>query len=869
MLKKRNRHLEKESIHSWSMYLFSQRPYDEETKPLPGANSLLGEFKAMRNEGNAIQLIQAFLPYLAELITTEQPQPGVCVVEADFDGDGVKEIAAAYRWLGESYLLMLKPDAHFWRVSASLKAERNQITYFHAAPVTARSRSNLIVGWQEDELHSTLAIYDWTRDGLKNIVKDELYFHRIQAEDMAGRMGRDGKHELALWTHDTEEAYDVCVYKWSKGKMVPAFEVYPSYFQRVSRYYQQKVQELPGTSLYWYYLSDSQLKEGKAFKAMKSIQKAFNLHPPRLCKEKLLVLKKNIEAALYMRESSLYPASVKLKEGMKWGYINQQGQFIIPPQYEDAEDFQENGLAIVQSGERYGLIDRSGQFALQPQYETILPFSEQRAVVIDENGFHIIDEKGVKRTEKPYSFIAPYKEGRALFSERGAEGNTAYGFLDLDGKEIIPPKYENAGEFEDGKAIVKLGDSRYALINKNGTELHTYPYEFVGNLSEGLMVFQPEMHEKYGYLDEHGKVIIPPRYTGAQPFQGGRAVVNMAEDYRNRYGLIDREGNFVLAPMYNDVSLLGDNRAAIGQALDDAQPFLGSLYAIADTDGAVLTEFVYKGVLPYEKGYASVYDDEHTFFVDHSGKAAQRYPIVPGAGSLSFVGSIIKAVTDQRLSYYDAAGKLLYKQNTIIPLNKQYELRERKYKPNKDYLVYYPQVEGILLKVVQKRVNKKLKELSRVKKVNSNVQLESSYTGDFSVPFFKKKLLVLELSGYDYPFGAAHGMPFRTYPHINLANGRFYELKDLFNQNSDYVNVLSDNIAKQIQTNPNYSYVFPDSYKGIAPDQPFYVTEDTLHLYFTPYDIAPYAAGFPTFDIPFADIMDIIDVNGEFWKSFH
>jgi hypothetical protein len=42
-----------------------------------------------------------------------------------------------------------------------------------------------------------------------------------------------------------------------------------------------------------------------------------------------------------------------------------------------------------------------------------------------------------------------------------------------------------------------------------------------------------------------------------------------------------------------------------------------------------------------------------------------------------------------------------------------------------------------------------------------------------------------------------------------------------------------------------------------------------LYIYFTPYEIAPYAAGFPTFKIPFTQILNIIDEEGEFWKAFN
>ena len=60
-----------------------------------------------------------------------------------------------------------------------------------------------------------------------------------------------------------------------------------------------------------------------------------------------------------------------------------------------------------------------------------------------------------------------------------------------------------------------------------------------------------------------------------------------------------------------------------------------------------------------------------------------------------------------------------------------------------------------------------------------------------------------------------------------------------------------------------------DLYHGISAKQPFSLTEDSLELYFTPYEIAPYAAGFPTFAIPYDSIGDLIDTSGALWRSFN
>lgn len=567
---------------------------------------------------------------------------------------------------------------------------------------------------------------------------------------------------------------------------------------------------------------------------------------------------------------NLYVAEVKTVQGEKWGFIDDKGNFIIEPKYDYAYDFQENGLAIVQVGNLYGIINPKGEYIVPPKYGGINQFSEGRAIVVDKDNFKVIDESGKEITKGKYNFIGSYNYGRAVFGIiNTASGKELYGYLDREGKEVIPAKYENSNDFKDGKALVKIKDNSHGLIGLQGELLNSYSYYYVGSFGEGFLAFQQKPDGNYGYIDEKGNVIIKPQYTMALPFREGRAVINTSDGVENEYGLIDKTGKYIIKPQYNDINQLGENRVAVGKALDGIKPFLGSKYAIADTNGRFLTDFIYYNISNYDKGYASAYDNINTFFIDKAGNIARNFPIIKGRGTLSFIGNLIKASIDNRLAYYDKNGKLVWKQNTIVKLNDIYTVREEKFKPNKDYLVYFPQVDGMKNMTIEKQVNDRLKVLSQVKYIKPDEQLDYTYDGDFSIEFFAKNLLVLQLYGYQYYFGAAHGMPTKNYPHIDLVTGRFYELKDLFKKNSDYVKVLSNIIGEQIKNDPQYDYVFPDSYKGIAPNQPFYVDDSALYIYFAPYEIGPYAAGFPTFKIPYKEIMNIIDTNGDFWRSFH
>ncbi len=77
----------------------------------------------------------------------------------------------------------------------------------------------------------------------------------------------------------------------------------------------------------------------------------------------------------------------------KFGYINREGEFIIPPGFDIAGPFS-HGLACVELDGHCGFIDKSGQFKIASRFESADDFREglARVRVGGQNGF--IDVEG-------------------------------------------------------------------------------------------------------------------------------------------------------------------------------------------------------------------------------------------------------------------------------------------------------------------------------------------------------------------------------------------------------------------------------------------------------------------------------------------
>ncbi|MBB6215717.1 hypothetical protein HNQ80_001806 [Anaerosolibacter carboniphilus] len=809
-------------------------------------------------------LIQHALPEGATIIKSSGPHSIAEIQMAHLDGDGTSEIAVGYLFRGEPYVLVLKSNGPGGYRRIIIKGKGYGINYLGFANITGKEHKDLLIGWQVGAAWGELDIYAVEDDKLRKVVEQMLY-SRIEVGDMSGK---DGKAEIALWTHDTGEAYKIDVLRWNGEALVQAEDAYHHYFRKVVNYYEKKVKEMPTAAFYWYYLADAQLKAGMPEKALSTVEKGMALGMAYPGKDAFEKLKNEIQDVLNHKNIRLYPASESKIGGIKWGYINETGRVSIGAHYDWAEDFQKNGLAVVTIDNLSGIIDQKGKYVVMPKYGGIGEFSEGRAIVWDSKGMLLIDEKG-NVVFKTKDYLGGMQGGRSLFSEENETDGIRYGFIDRNGVIVIPAQYKTAGNFIHGKAVVQLQDDAYAVIDVDGEILQRFHYAFVGDVREGLMPFKLSVDGKFGFIDEKGTIVITPRFDGVQGFQEGRAIVSEDENYQSKYGLIDKTGKYIIPPKYNDIRFLGEGKIAVGVPIQAEVPFAGSRYAIGNLEGNLLTDFDYYDVTDYRQGIASVNDGSTTFFIDINGKIVRNLPSVAGAGTLVMQGNVIKANVDQRISYYDKSGKIIWKQDNSIRLNDKYKVKEKKYKPNRNYLVYYPEIEGMKNLVVQEQVNRTLRKLSQAEGIDTNKELDYSYQGDFAVTFFQKNLVVIQITGYNYPFGAAHGMPTQIYAHVDLMSGAFYQLKDLFKPNSNYVKILSDIIREQIIRQGENSSVWLDSYKGIEENQPFFVTMDALNIYFYPYDIAPYAAGFPTFKIPFRDIMYIINTKGEFWKSFH
>jgi len=287
---------------------------------------------------------------------------------------------------------------------------------------------------------------------------------------------------------------------------------------------------------------------------------------------------------------------IPVEQADNWGYIDNKGVTKIPFYYKMAYPFSE-GLAMVTDGNgRVGYINEYGTDVIKPQYKSGTYFSEGKAFVIGDEGYpKCIDKKGnVLFDLKEATTVMAYTEGLAFVytngkigyvngegkmvinpqfdfgskfkGERAVVGNVEhgemkYGFIDKQGKLVIPCQYSSAKDFNEGYATV-VSDSKVHCIKEDGKD--AFPLEgvdYIGSFSEGYAAAMNG--DKLMYVDTKGKIQIEPGFEIGKPFNNGLAAVSKD----GKWGYIDTKG-----------------KEAINRQFDAASKFYGD-FAVVETNG--------------------------------------------------------------------------------------------------------------------------------------------------------------------------------------------------------------------------------------------------------------------------------------------
>ncbi len=321
---------------------------------------------------------------------------------------------------------------------------------------------------------------------------------------------------------------------------------------------------------------------------------------------------------------------VKPSGSKTWGYANNKGEVVIPPQFEKCYKFSRDGYATiydtknhqyyfinakgeklntevtnfklhdgfgfdvssfsdglipVKIGEKWGYLSNTGKIAIQAKYDEASDFSSGYAVVRSGTNYSVVNTKG-----EEFFVSVPGVADMKPFSEKLAPyraNDKKYGFIGPDGKVAIQAQFESVGYFTDGLAWAKNSDKKLGYINPKGEWVVRPNFEAGKDFDPVSGLARIKNGDKWAYVNKAGELT----YVGLTDTYGDFSE-GLAEGKSNgKTGFYDPKGQWVIQPQFNGSRDFKNGLAAAKQ---------GDKWGMVDKTGKWVVQPVFDGIKDME-----------------------------------------------------------------------------------------------------------------------------------------------------------------------------------------------------------------------------------------------------------------------------
>ena len=212
------------------------------------------------------------------------------------------------------------------------------------------------------------------------------------------------------------------------------------------------------------------------------------------------------------------------------------------------------------------------------------------------------------------------------------------GSTNLLAQKPLTTARQNAAEPSSSALFLVSEDFRSGYMSKSGKAVLS-GYEDAGDFSEGLAAVK--LGGWYGFVDATGKIVIPPRYTEAKKFSGGLARVRVG----TVWGYVDKTGAWAIPLQYSDASEFSEGYAVVK---------INDRFTVIDKKGTIVTTLPYTQTGRLSEGLIGFKQDGKWGFVDRMGTVT----INPQFSSVGdFAGGLAAAWNGNKAGFIDKTGK--------------------------------------------------------------------------------------------------------------------------------------------------------------------------------------------------------------------
>ncbi len=201
----------------------------------------------------------------------------------------------------------------------------------------------------------------------------------------------------------------------------------------------------------------------------------------------------------------------------KYGYMDTQGNIIIPPIYDRATNFNED-IALV------GMSNATGEIGFQiinKKGRVIAPIRLDKCIIgntikdgmiayknIETGLCGLINHQGLPIINLPEEvyFVHSINDGKIVF-----QSNRGYGIIHPNGEILLDADYENIHDLTNGRWGL-ASNNLWALADENGKHITDYSYQYIGAFHTNCYAIAKQ-DSCYFLIDKEGKQATTESYT--------------------------------------------------------------------------------------------------------------------------------------------------------------------------------------------------------------------------------------------------------------------------------------------------------------------------------------------------------------------
>lgn len=266
---------------------------------------------------------------------------------------------------------------------------------------------------------------------------------------------------------------------------------------------------------------------------------------------------------------TVFDKYISFNDGYGWGFNGYRGYTLINKQGETKKfttnlssvDMIHEGVAAASIGYKKLVVDINENYISNPIYSRVGESSEGLVPVKYKGYYGYIDHDGKGIIPYVYSKAEPFSEGLALVKEglkpksdptkKKRINNPKYGFIDTKGEFVVKPKLNKAWSFSENK-VAKVRSARgYGYLNEKGhwavnpvyKKVFESPTILVASNISKTKIFNHEGKKIYSFFGTIKGEIIDGHFLARQ---------------KRLYGIMNSSGDWVIKPIHKSLSSMSE-----------------------------------------------------------------------------------------------------------------------------------------------------------------------------------------------------------------------------------------------------------------------------------------------------------------------